>query len=94
MVDELLKIETAMRSGLTDADVNAYQTLNGIQATLVAMRTGFTKDLDADFVPQVSKPGPVQPVALGILGGALTGLLYALACNVLAKLKRRASVVV
>lgn len=71
VVDELLKIETAMRSGLTDADVNAYQTLNGIQATLVAMRTGFTKDLDTDFVPQVSKPGPVQPVALGILGGGV-----------------------
>ena len=92
VVNELLKIEAKMRSDLEEHNVNAYQMLNGIQATLVGMRTGFTKDLDADFVPQVSKPGPLQPAALGIFGGAFTGLLFALTCNFLAKLKQRAVV--
>lgn len=89
LADALLKVEADMRQQLPPEDTNGLQMLNGIEATLVGFRTSFSKSLDTDLVPQVSRPGPVAPAAGGLLGGAALVFLMALSRKVLSRLKRR-----
>lgn len=89
LADALLKVEADMRQQLPPEDTNGLQMLNGIEATLVGFRTSFSKSLDTDLVPQVSRPGPVAPAAGGLLGGAALVFLMALSRKVLSGLKRR-----
>lgn len=65
--------------------------LNNIQTTLVSVRTWFTKSLDTDLVPQVTKPSPLMPAAGGLFGGAVVMLLLALGRKVLSNLKVRSA---
>ena len=89
LADALLKIESAMRQQVAAGDTNALQMLNGINATLVGVRTWFTKSLDTDLVPQVTKPGPLMPAVGGLFGGGVAVLLYALGRRALKNLKSR-----
>ena len=89
LADALLKVEADMRQQLFPEDTNGLQMLNGIEATLVGFRTSFSKSLDTDLVPQVSRPGPVAPAAGGLLGGGALVFLMALSRKVLSGLKRR-----
>ena len=89
LADALIKIESAMRQQVAADDTNALQMLNSINATLVGVRTWFTKSLDTDLVPQVTKPGPLMPAVGGLFGGAVAVLLYALGRRALAGLKSR-----
>ena len=87
LADALLKIESALRQEVAADNTNAMQMLNSINATLVSARTSFTKSLDTDLVPQVTKPGPLMPAAGGVFGGAVAVLLYALGRRALAGFK-------
>lgn len=89
VVDGLLEIESSLRQQLTPEDTNGLQMLNDIKATLVGMRTGFTKNLDTDLHPYVSKPSPLPATAGGLLGGAVLTILYALTRKALNGLKTR-----
>lgn len=89
LADALLKIESGLRQQVAADDTNALQMLNGINATLVSLRTGFAKGLDTDLVPQVTKPGPLMPAVGGLFGGAVAILLYVLGRRALAGLKAR-----
>lgn len=89
LADALLKVETDMRQQLNPEDTNGLQMLNSIEATLVGFRTSFSKSLDTDLAPQVSRPGPTMPLAGGLLGGAALTLLMVLGQKTLRKLKHR-----
>ena len=78
LVDAMLKVEADLRQNLAAGDTNGLQMLNSIEATLVGFRTSFSKSLDTDLVPQVSRPNVVQPVAGGLVGGFVIALLYGL----------------
>jgi hypothetical protein len=91
LADALLAVEASMRQGLAPEDTNGLQMLNGIEATLVGFRTSFTKGLDTDLVPQVSRPGPMMPAVGGLVGGAVLVLMLALARKSLNALKARAA---
>ena len=78
LVDALLNVEADLRQKLAADDTNGLQMLNGIEATLVGFRTSFSKSLDTDLTPQVSRPGVVQPLAGGLVAGFVVTLLYAL----------------
>lgn len=90
LVDALLKIEADMRQNLLPDDTNGLQKLNDIQAALTGYKTSFTKSLDTDLVPQVTKPGPLMPVAGGLIGGAVLVVLYVLLRKVHGGLRSRA----
>lgn len=87
LADALLKIESALRQEVAADNTNAMQMLNSINATLVSARTSFTKSLDTDLVPQVTKPGPLMPAVGGLFGGTVAVLLYALGRRALAGFK-------
>lgn len=89
VVDALLEVESSLRQKLKPEDTNGLQMLNNIKATLIGMRTGFTKNLDTDLVPYVSKPSPLPATAGGLFGGAILTILYALARKTLNSLKAR-----
>lgn len=78
VVDQLMEVATQIRASVEPGDVNANQKLNDIEAELVSVRTNFQRSLDADLIPQVSRPGAVQPVVGGLVGGFVIALLYGL----------------
>lgn len=89
LVEALLHLQSEMRQESAPDDVNAQQTLNDLEATLIGVRTFFTKSLDTDLTPQVSRPGVLQPAAGGFVGGALVVLLVALGRKAVAAAKLR-----
>lgn len=78
LVDALLKVEADLRQNLAADDTNGLQMLNSVGATLVGFRTSFSKSLDTDLVPQISRSGVMQPLAGGLIGGFVMTLLFAL----------------
>lgn len=78
VVDQLVEISKNIRASLEANDVNGNQQLNNIDADLVSVRTNFQRSLDTDLIPQVSRSGPMQPLAGGLVGGFVLTLLYAL----------------
>ena len=86
LADALLEIEVQMRRELLAADTNGLQVLNDIQATLVSMRTGFSKSLDTSLTPLVTKNSPMMLIVGGFLGGAILAVLVALARKTYARI--------
>lgn len=78
VVDQLMEVATQIRASVEPGDVNANQKLNDIEVELVSVRANFQRSLDADLIPQVSRPGAVQPVVGGLVGGFVIALLYGL----------------
>ncbi|MEY4211256.1 MAG: hypothetical protein RLZ92_1637, partial [Pseudomonadota bacterium] len=78
LVDELLNIEINMRQIVKADDMNGLQILNMIEAGLVNIRTNFTKGLEPNMLPQLTKPSPIPVVASGFIGGGFFQLLYLL----------------
>lgn len=78
LVDELLKIEIDLRQTVKADDINGLQVLNGIEADLVTMRTNFTKGLESDIRPQLTKPSPILPIIGGLFAAAFLQLLFVL----------------
>ena len=78
VVEQLLDIVKLIRGSVDASDVNANQQLNSLEADLIGVRTNFQRNLDTDLIPQVSRSGPMQPLAGGLLGGFVVTLLYAL----------------
>lgn len=87
LADALLEIENRMRKALSPADVNGLQTLNNIQATLVGMRTGFSKSLDNNLAPMVSRVGPAMPMLTGLFAGAVFVIILALGKRVYVRIQ-------
>lgn len=90
VVDQLLAVSQALRATMPASDVNAQQQLNSIDADLVGVRTNFQRSLDADLIPQVTRPGAMQPVVGGFAGGGLLALLAVLGRKGLAATRARA----
>lgn len=78
LVNELLDVKADMRKSLPAEDENAQLALNDIEATLVSVRTHFTKSLDTDLTPQITRSSPLLPAIGGLLGGAVAMLLLSL----------------
>jgi hypothetical protein len=78
LVDALLKIEIDLRQTVKADDINGLQILNDIEADLVTMRTHFTKGLESDILPQLTKPSPILFIAGGLFVGAFLQLLFVL----------------
>ena len=78
VVDQLLDIVKSIRGSADAADINANQQLNSLEADLIGVRTNFQRSLDTDLIPQVSRPGVLQPAAGGLVGGVVLMLLVAL----------------
>lgn len=78
VIEKLLVISQGLRADADNADVNAAQILNNIDADLVGVRTSFQRSLEADLLPQVSRAGVMQPAAGGLVGGFVIALLYGL----------------
>ena len=78
VIDALLEVESSLRQQLKPNDTNGLQSLNNIKATLIGMRTGFTKNFYTDLVPYVSKPNALPATAGGLFGAAVLTILYAL----------------
>lgn len=94
LADKMLDIEAKMRKELAVDDTNGLQILNNIHATLVAMRTGFSKNLDTSLTPLIVKSSPNIPIVGGFLIGSLMAVIFALARKGYARLsltKSRAS---
>ena len=89
VVDQLLEITKKIRESLPGADVNSQQQLNTIEADLVGVRTSFQRSLDTDLIPQVSRPGMLQPAGGGLVGGAVLMLLVALGRRAVAAYKAK-----
>lgn len=89
VVDQLLDVTKSIRAATSATDVNANQQLNNIEADLVGVRTTFQRSLDTDLIPQVSRPGMLQPAAGGLLGGAVLMLMLGLGRRVWAAYKAK-----
>jgi hypothetical protein len=76
LADKLLQIESALRQQIVPNDMSEEQALNSIFADLVSIRTRFTKGLEANLTPFVTKlRGPATPAAVGLFGGAILMVL-------------------
>lgn len=87
LADALLEIENRMRKELALNDVNGLQMLNNIQATLVGMRTGFSKGLDNNLSPMVTRTGPALPILAGLFAGAIFVIMFALGQKLYARIQ-------
>ena len=89
VVDQLLDIVKSIRGSVETSDINANQQLNSLEADLIGVRTNFQRSLDTDLIPQVSRPGVLQPAAGGLVGGVILMLLYALGRRAVAAYKAK-----
>lgn len=78
LAESLLELEGKMRKNILPDDVNGIQTLNNIQATLVAIHTNFSKGLDINLTPMVTKDGPIKSIAIGFIVGGILAALFSL----------------
>lgn len=91
LADALLAIVANLRMGTPADDINAQLSLNDIESTLVGIRTFFTKNLDTDLTPQITRSSPLLPTAAGFFAGAIALLGFALAKRLLPSLVTRKS---
>lgn len=89
VVDQLLEVTKSIRAGVASTDTNANQQINNIEAELVGVRTNFQRSLDTDLIPQVSRPGFIQPAAGGLVAGAVLMLVVAVGRRALTAYKTR-----
>ena len=66
LADQLLAIEGSLRSKLAKGDVNGQELLDHLHSQLVAIQVRFTKGLEANTAPTVSKKGMIKSTAGGL----------------------------
>lgn len=91
LADKMLEVEAKMRTELAVDDTNGLQILNTIHASLVAIRTGFSKNLDTSLTPLIIKSSPNVPIFGGFLLGSLIAVAFTLARKGYARLSATTS---
>jgi hypothetical protein len=66
--DELLKIELQMRTKLSKDDRMSQEILDQLHSQLLQVKARFTKGLEANTAPTVSKKGMIKTTAGGLAG--------------------------
>lgn len=87
LADQLLKIESDLSATIKPGDTNALQSAISIRASLIHLRTSFSKGLESNLSPQVSRSSPLLPAAGGLLAGGMLMLIFILIRKKLAEIK-------
>ena len=64
--DQLLDIESKLRSKLAPSDSNGMEMLDQLRSQLLAIKVRFTKGLEPNTAPTVSKKGMIRSTANGL----------------------------
>ena len=85
--DELLGIESQMRAKLPQADIKQQEVLDELRNQLLSVKSRFTKSLDANTAPIVSKKGMIKSTVGGLAGAFFLMLFVLLGKQVLINVK-------
>lgn len=88
--DELLAIETKMRAKLPKDDIKQQEVFDQLRTQLLSVKSRFTKSLDANTAPTVSKKGMIKSTAGGLAGAFFLMLLVLLGQRVWSSVKSHA----
>ena len=91
IADKLIECVEVMQKDTKESDWNRKQILNNLDSELVALKTSYTKGLDLDLLPVVTRKGPLNFIAGGFLGGSSIFFIYAIVSKMLSNARLRLS---
>ena len=76
--DALLEVESKLRTNFPKEDVKQQEVFDELRSQLLFVKSRFTKSLDANTAPKISKKGMIKSTAGGLAGAFILMLLVLL----------------
>lgn len=75
VIAKLEQLESGLRNGISNSDVNAISILNDVKYNLAEIKFNFTNELGQPSFISVSKPFPIKFIIIGLASGFFLALI-------------------